>query len=254
MKTGIIFSTIVFMISFQSVAFAIRIKEAVFKTRSAGTVVFNHAEHLKQSGITHNCRICHSAIFDLKKKTRHSMAEMEKGESCGACHNGKKAFPLKDCLKCHQAGEISFEDKSYGSVKFSHKSHMESHTCTDCHKSLYKTSRSRTLIPMKSMEKGKSCGACHNGKQAFPLKDCLKCHHAEELVFVEKSTGDVRFSHKKHMEASGCGDCHPTIYKTARNKVKVSMEAMEKGKSCGSCHDGKTAFSVKEKCEGCHKS
>ena len=30
---------------------------------------------------------------------------------------------------------------------------------------------------MKEMQKGKSCGACHNGKTAFSVKgDCTKCH------------------------------------------------------------------------------
>jgi len=31
------------------------------------------------------------------------------------------------------------------------------------------------------------------------------------------------------------------------------MKAMESGKSCGACHDGKTAFSVKGDCAKCHK-
>jgi c(7)-type cytochrome triheme protein len=30
------------------------------------------------------------------------------------------------------------------------------------------------------------------------------------------------------------------------------MDEMEKGKSCGACHDGKTAFTVKENCDTCH--
>jgi c(7)-type cytochrome triheme protein len=31
------------------------------------------------------------------------------------------------------------------------------------------------------------------------------------------------------------------------------MKQMEKGKSCGACHDGKKAFSVKGECAKCHK-
>jgi len=33
------------------------------------------------------------------------MAEMEKGQSCGSCHNGQAAFGVKDkadCTKCHK--------------------------------------------------------------------------------------------------------------------------------------------------------
>jgi c(7)-type cytochrome triheme protein len=29
---------------------------------------------------------------------------------------------------------------------------------------------------------------------------------------------------------------------------------MEKGRSCGACHDGKAAFSVKANCASCHKA
>jgi len=32
----------------------------------------------------------------------------------------------------------------------------------------------------------------------------------------------------------------------------VTMEQMEQGASCGACHDGGTAFTVKENCETCH--
>ncbi|HUL00242.1 MAG TPA: c(7)-type cytochrome triheme domain-containing protein [Nitrospirota bacterium] len=38
----------------------------------------------------------------MKKVT---MQEMDKGQSCGACHNGQKAFDVKDknnCKKCHK--------------------------------------------------------------------------------------------------------------------------------------------------------
>jgi c(7)-type cytochrome triheme protein len=31
------------------------------------------------------------------------------------------------------------------------------------------------------------------------------------------------------------------------------MKEMQKDKSCGSCHNGKTAFSVKGNCATCHK-
>jgi c(7)-type cytochrome triheme protein len=31
------------------------------------------------------------------------------------------------------------------------------------------------------------------------------------------------------------------------------MAEMEKGKSCGACHDGKTAFATTANCAKCHK-
>jgi c(7)-type cytochrome triheme protein len=30
------------------------------------------------------------------------MADMYQGKSCGACHDGKKAFPSMACAQCHK--------------------------------------------------------------------------------------------------------------------------------------------------------
>ncbi|WP_084167838.1 c(7)-type cytochrome triheme domain-containing protein [Pelobacter seleniigenes] len=34
---------------------------------------------------------------------------------------------------------------------------------------------------------------------------------------------------------------------------KVTMDAMSEGESCGTCHEGSTAFSVEGDCESCHQ-
>jgi c(7)-type cytochrome triheme protein len=38
--------------------------------------------------------------------------------------------------------------------------------------------------------------------------------------------------------------------------LKLTMDAMGAGKSCGACHNGKRAFGVMdgEKCQTCHKA
>jgi len=42
----------------------------------------------------------------MKKGTdKLTMAAMNEGKFCGACHDGKKAFSVKapaDCVKCHK--------------------------------------------------------------------------------------------------------------------------------------------------------
>jgi c(7)-type cytochrome triheme protein len=56
------------------------------------------------------CADCHTKpkLFEMKKGgAKVTMAAMNEGKSCGACHDGKKAFSVKapvDCVKCHQAG------------------------------------------------------------------------------------------------------------------------------------------------------
>jgi c(7)-type cytochrome triheme protein len=49
-----------------------------------------------------------------------------------------------------------------------------------------------------------------------------------------------------------CQECHPKLYTNAKQHKKVSMKEMQKGKSCGACHNGKIAFSVKGDCGKCH--
>ena len=235
-------------------ALALDIKDVTFATANAGKVVFSHSSHLKKkSAKTPNisCQACHND--SMKKGVRYTMAQMEKGKSCGMCHNGKVAFPLAKCTICHKVKNITYKVKETGTVLFKHSAHLSKNPqCNVCHNSLFKTG-SNPRVTMAAMEKGKSCGACHNGKKAFPLKECSKCHPVKELNFSVKDAGNVTFSHNTHTGLYKCDDCHTKLFKTARSKTKVTMTEMENGKSCGACHDGKTGFTVKENCATCHK-
>lgn len=74
-------------------------------------------------------------------------------------------------------------------------------------------------------------------------------------ITLKNTGGDVVFSHDAHVEGLGqkCGECHPKLYTNPAQHKAVTMKAMQKGKSCGACHDGKKAFSVKGDCAKCHK-
>lgn len=76
-------------------------------------------------------------------------------------------------------GDIIFEEKETGNVIFSHESHVSGFglKCTDCHDSLFISKEQHKMATMSQMQKGKSCGACHNGKKSFDVKaDCNNCH------------------------------------------------------------------------------
>lgn len=225
-------------------------KDIVYKVKATGPTRFSHKKHLTGKP---DCGVCHPGIFAAGSNQRFTMAEMKKGKSCGACHNGKKAFGIDRCNSCHPTKEISFKVKETGPTLFSHKSHLKVSSCGKCHPGLYSPMRSNKHVDMAAMEKGKSCGACHNGKDAFSVKECSKCHPVRNLVFEDKDAGNVVFSHTSHTGLYKCGDCHTALFNTARSKVKVSMKKMESGISCGACHDGKTAFTVSKNCELCHK-
>jgi len=66
----------------------------------------------------------------------------------------------------------------------------------------------------------------------------------------------VTFSHELHVAAVGlgCRECHTKLFTTRARHVRVSMAAMQKGGSCGACHDGTKAFAVNDRtaCANCH--
>ena len=79
-------------------------KTLEFDGKGAGKVVFSGKVHA-DAGL--KCPNCHqSGLFKMKKGADViTMKEMEAGKSCGACHNGTKAFGVKDaatCAKCHK--------------------------------------------------------------------------------------------------------------------------------------------------------
>ena len=235
-------------------AAALEIKDKTFTTVNAGKVVFSHASHLKKKNAKSpniSCKACHNSA--MEKDGHYTMADMEQGKSCGQCHNGQAAFALSKCTVCHKVKDITYKVKATGPVLFKHSVHLQKTSdCSACHNSLFKTG-ANPRASMADMEKGKSCGACHDGKKAFALAECSRCHPTRELTFMDKNAGNISFSHKNHTGLYKCGECHPLIFKTSRSKTRISMKKMEAGKSCGSCHDGKTAFSVKENCASCHK-
>lgn len=76
---------------------------------------------------------------------------------------------------------------------------------------------------------------------------------------AESSPGAVTFSHVRHLAKVGkCSLCHMRDMKMKRGGTgPFTMEAMQQGKTCGACHDGKTVlagtevFSI-DACDRCH--
>jgi len=169
MKQRYVFFILTVAILTFSFAHAIDIKDVPFKIANFGKVVFSHNDHFRVEGIKNNCKTCHNAIYNLRKKASFTMAQMEKGLSCGACHNGQGAFKIDECAKCHPVKEVEFKLDS-GDVKFSHEFHMGFYKCGDCHPKLYLPSaKNKRGVTMTEMEAAKSCGACHNEKDAFTV-------------------------------------------------------------------------------------
>lgn len=250
MKRLRIISTAIAIVVTASLASGFELKNVTYRTKEVGNIVFSHKDHLQQKSVKNNCKACHKE--GSNKLGRFTMAEMEKGKSCGLCHNAKRAFGLANCEKCHLTKTVTLKSRQIGPITFSHKAHLTRQKCENCHGKIFKAGPNQP-VGMAAMEKGKSCGACHDKKIAFSLEKCTACHPARDVTYKVVGDTPVTFSHDFHLGMFKCQDCHGGTYGKPGSRTVASMTDMEKGKSCGSCHDGKQAFTVKENCAKCHK-
>jgi c(7)-type cytochrome triheme protein len=79
---------------------------SAFAVGPGKTIEFEKGGKVIFSGDAHKgakCAECHPAIFKMKKGAdTMTMKDMEAGKFCGTCHNGTKAFAVKECAKCHK--------------------------------------------------------------------------------------------------------------------------------------------------------
>lgn len=75
-----------------------------FKPKNANPVLFSHEKHVNEKGL--KCTGCHYQLFQMARNSyKMDMSKITKGEFCGKCHNGEKAFDVKDtaqCARCHK--------------------------------------------------------------------------------------------------------------------------------------------------------
>ncbi len=75
--------------------------DVTFQAKGAEKATFSHDAHVV--GAKLGCRDCHPKLYlDTARSPRVKMAQMKKGQSCGACHDGKRAPGLDDCKTCHR--------------------------------------------------------------------------------------------------------------------------------------------------------
>jgi c(7)-type cytochrome triheme protein len=253
----------------------------IIYTKPLKSVIFSHKVHVEDKGL--GCDRCHSGLFEAEalkaqENPDFNMESLYKGKYCGACHDGKTAFASNtQCARCHtgvkgyvasQKGEKAVGKTSFGpkeaitlgqgasAVKFMHESHKLG--CSECHSKIFPMKKGESTVTMDAIYKGKYCGACHNGKKAFASEQCIKCHSKvpppeKSLTYKVKGVGPVNFSHKFHTAAFKCDQCHPKVFAMKKTQGKMTMDAMNNGKFCGSCHNGNMASAVSD-CGKCHKS
>ncbi len=183
-------------------------------------------------------------------------------------------FVVVGAITIYASGGDILYTKPVKSVLFSHKAH-ENIGCGSCHSGLFEmkalAAQGYTDFNMDALYKGKYCGACHNGKQAFASNtQCARCHGGvKEYVAMktrpkQKSTaqgpqqainigsGDtsVPFNHTSHASMA-CGDCHTKLFQMKKGTTKITFADHNSDKYCYSCHNGTKAFSFQD-CNKCH--
>ncbi len=180
-------------------------------------------------------------------------------------------------------------DSSVGAdsaVVFRHGTHvaLAGNRCTGCHPQLFRILAPTRAISHRAMDAGLSCGHCHDGRQAFGVRDresCGSCHVGRQTVLSagggrvsgepgrarrpvgpkpityargESSPGAVTFRHATHVGGTtGCATCHPKPF-ARKSSGPGPGGGMHEPSACASCHDGQKAFAVAdaEACVRCH--
>lgn len=206
------------------------------------------------------CFKCHSiGRFNAREKGRfpHSM-HRDTGYHCNQCHiiRGHHAveFITSGCRECHGLKTFTLASSALP-VKFNHEFHA-AFGCRECHPGVFLMKKGAAVMTMDAMYKGRFCGACHDGKKAFPSSECTRCHEMKkfdrELAYKVEGVGNVVFSHRFHTGLFKCDTCHPSLFAMKKTEDRMSMADMNKEKFCGGCHNGNVATSVSE-CGKCHK-
>ena len=110
----------------------------------------------------------------------------------------------------------------------------------------------RTLAPLAVLTLGLTAAALGGGLPNLP-KD-------RPLPQGPDSPGVVTFRHANNVDSTrpDCTTCHPALFPilkgsaAARPASSIRHAEMEKGRLCGSCHDGKGAHGLDD-CATCHE-
>lgn len=126
--------------------------------------------------------------------------------------------------------------------------------CFGCHS--YERFKNPKVFPHETHRAmGIHCTECHviraHESISVNREACNGCHRLGVMKLSLTGMPSI-FTHDRHTQKFGCKECHPGLFPMKVNSAKITMEEINKGGSCGKCHNGKAAFSA-EDCSRCHK-
>ena len=208
------------------------------KSKKAGMapVVFSHWSHRAR----YTCRVCHLELgFSmLSGDTGITREQYLAGKFCGACHDGKTAFTVRDgesrqCDKCHMKDTLALQEQF---EKFAKKLPMASF--------------GNGIDWAKALDKGfvKPNKSVNTQRFDIPFPEKLR---APIKLGTTSPRSEVSFSHEEHFAELDCSSCHPDIFNIKKKGTETfSMEKNIYGHFCGACHMY-VAFPMND-CKRCH--
>lgn len=202
---------------------------------------FSHGSHTAWLA----CGSCHPSVYPLARAappTVATMAAMQEGRSCGVCH-GSVAFGLdRRCARCHPGVPARVEWRPPEEPR---KPIERAATWDEALK----------LLPRR--DEAPDWGKALAEGVIAPRPGIDPGAAGEDLLDLEVTRtpgGDeaakVVFPHAAHTAWLKCESCHPEPYEQEGGKTPMSMERINAGELCGTCH-GKVAFPL-DACGRCH--
>ena len=185
----------------------------------------------------YTCKVCHTEIgFKMKAGANDFvMANIFAGKDCGTCHNGKAAFAVTECDRCHTGGLPNEKNRIIGEA-------LHALPADDFGNKInwVKALRDGAIKPKASVD----------GTGEMTVLDM------DILLNVKKfapAPPRVLYPHKAHTEWLDCSSCHPEPFKQKKEgNPEMSMRKILSGQYCGTCH-GRVAFPLTN-CFRCHSA
>jgi len=199
--------------------------------------VFSHWLHRSR----YTCRLCHVDIGFAMQANGTQMREMDnvRGSYCGACHNGKIAFPVnpasgpKTCDRCHSEGKSVVPQHPFAMLT------------GDLPRGRFGNNVDWELAEIQGKIK-----LVDTLPEISVKRRPLDIPRDYQIEAKTEGLPEIIFSHKKHAVWNGCELCHPDIYGVKAGSTKYAMEDVFAGRFCGACH-GSVAFPATD-CQRCH--
>jgi len=125
------------------------------------------------------CFKCHSYERFAGTAGRFPHERHKEFYHCNQCHKMKMHYFIETdtsiCRTCHSLGRFTYTASGMKTF-FDHSTHSKRNTCRDCHPGVFVMKKGLNKMTMEDINKGLSCGVCHNGKRAFSADNCTACH------------------------------------------------------------------------------